>query len=98
VSSGGNKMLKRITRLLQPATACEDDDPIMREALAHHQAGESADAEAGYRKLLSADPAHAPATHFLGMLSCQSGKNEQGIELILRSIRLKPNIPAFHAN
>jgi len=91
-------MLKRITRLLQPAIPSESDEPIMREALACHQAGNTTEAEAGYRKLLSTDPAHAPATHFLGMLNCQAGNNEQGIELILRSIRLKPNTPAFHAN
>jgi protein O-GlcNAc transferase len=67
-------------------------------ALQHHQTGRLADAEALYRQILSVQPNHADALHFLGVVAHQTGRHALAVEWILQAIVLKPNYPAAHSN
>lgn len=64
----------------------------------HHQAGRLREAEAAYRAVLTAEPAHAEATHLLGVLTSQTGDHAGAAALIARAIALAPRRPDFHAN
>jgi len=67
-------------------------------ALQHHQAGRLAEAEALYREILTLQPNHADALHFIGIIFHQTGRHDLAIGLIGRSIGLNPNNPAAHGN
>ncbi len=71
---------------------------VLARALAHHQAGRLGEAEALYRRILGAEPAHADALHLLGVLTHQAGDNEQAVELIGRAIALNAGFADYHSN
>ncbi len=76
-------------------------DPLrekLEAGLHRHQSGDLAGAEDIYREVLSADPDHRDATHFLGLIALQQGAVDQAIDLIERAIALAPDRPTFHAN
>jgi predicted TPR repeat methyltransferase len=56
------------------------------------------DAERIYRQILAAQPNHAEATHFLGVLAQQAGRADFAEQLIRRSIVLMPGVAGFHNN
>ncbi len=62
-----------------------------------HQSGRLADAEALYRRVLTQQPNHVPAQHFLGLLLHQTGHSE-GLTLVARSVKGAPNTPDFLNN
>ncbi|CAG4905102.1 O-linked N-acetylglucosamine transferase, SPINDLY family protein [Paraburkholderia saeva] len=63
----------------------------LQAAFAHHQAGRFTEAAAHYQQILSREPDHADAVHFVGLLICDAGDIATGIEWIRRSIGLYPN-------
>jgi protein O-GlcNAc transferase len=67
-------------------------------ALGHHQAGRLGEAERLYLQILQADPRHADALHFLGVLAHQIGRNDLAVDLIGRAIAQNGQVPAFHNN
>ncbi|MGH8402622.1 MAG: tetratricopeptide repeat protein, partial [Gammaproteobacteria bacterium] len=71
---------------------------LMQEAVAAHQRGDFTGAEARYRKVLRASPAHADATHFLGLLAHQTGHDEAALDLLRHSIDLGPGSPLYRLN
>ena len=68
----------------------------IQEAYAHanrvHQAGDLRQADAIYRQILQAIR-HADSMHFLGVIAMQSGQAENAIEIINRSIAMRPEPP-----
>ncbi|MBW2466843.1 MAG: tetratricopeptide repeat protein, partial [Deltaproteobacteria bacterium] len=62
-----------------------------QEALALHQTGRLLQAEALYRKILAADPEHADALHYLGLLAHQTGKSDIAVQLIHKAISSRPD-------
>lgn len=68
----------------------------VQAALGHHQAGRLAEAQALYREILKAEPEHADALHFLGLLLCDTGERDIGLAMMARSIRLQPNAIYFN--
>jgi predicted O-linked N-acetylglucosamine transferase (SPINDLY family) len=70
---------------------------LLNAALAHHQAGRLADAKALYSRILSRQPKHADALHFMGLLACQIGQSEAGIALMQESIAAYPS-PIYYNN
>jgi predicted TPR repeat methyltransferase len=57
-------------------------------------------AEAGviYARILEADPGHAQAVHYSGVLAYQAGRDEDGISLIEKSLALVPDVADWHSN
>jgi len=70
----------------------------MNSALAHHQAGRLAEAEALYRKILGKAPGNPGALHMLGVLAAQVGRNDLAVELISKALREAPDNAACYSN
>ncbi|CAN5510110.1 hypothetical protein BH10PSE11_BH10PSE11_40950 [soil metagenome] len=74
------------------------EDTLFRQALAHHQAGRLRDAEANYRDVLAANPRHAGALSYLGLLAHQSGHSDAAIDLLRKAIASDKRNPEPHYN
>jgi tetratricopeptide (TPR) repeat protein len=69
----------------------------MKQALAHHQAGRLAEAEAIYRDVLHEDPRQPHALHLLGVIAHQAGRHREALDLIGRALAAGPH-PVFLSN
>lgn len=69
---------------------------LFEEALDHHRQGRFADAEKGYSLVLAADPDHAGALHYLGLIAHQGGNHQQAETLIRRALDEDPDHALFH--
>jgi predicted O-linked N-acetylglucosamine transferase (SPINDLY family) len=67
-----------------------------QQAIAHHQVGRLREAEAIYRQILAQQPDHAQALNMLGVLSAQTNRLRDALELIQRSIALVPTAEAYN--
>ncbi|WP_181321685.1 tetratricopeptide repeat protein [Trinickia symbiotica] len=63
----------------------------LRHARALHERGALADAERGYREVLTVDPDHAEALHLLGVLHFQHGRMNDADVAMRRSIERTPS-------
>src|SRR5438105_6557033 len=82
-----------------PVYAGADDlNQVLRAGLAHHQAGRIVEAEAVYRKVLSADAKHFDALHLLGLALHQSGRSEQGARYVADAVAIVPGNAAALSN
>ncbi len=70
----------------------------IKSAMAAHQRGDLAAAEAIYRQILSSVPDQPHALHYLGVLAHQRGDHAQAMELMQRSAALLPGVPEHHNN
>ncbi len=70
----------------------------MQTALAHHQAGRLAQAEAIYHQILAEFPSHTDALNLLGVLAGQAGHADRAVELISRAIAINPDRAQYHGN
>jgi protein O-GlcNAc transferase len=70
----------------------------LRRALANHRAGNFAAAERSYRNVLAGDPNDADAVHLLGMLLQETGREKEGLPLLLRAVELDPTAAHFQSN
>jgi cytochrome c-type biogenesis protein CcmH/NrfG len=68
---------------------------ILQRALADHQSGRPAEAEAGYRRVLAAQPDNADALHLLGVLATQHGHAAAALPLLQRACQLLPGRRSF---
>jgi tetratricopeptide (TPR) repeat protein len=76
----------------------EDADRVLQRAMAHHQAGELAQAEALYRQVLAASPHNLGALHLLGVIACQAGQPALALDWIDRAIQIDPNFADAYIN
>ena len=67
-------------------------------AVRHHQAGQLAEADRLYRKVLAAEPQNLHALHLRGALAHAAGRNEEAVELIGRALALNEQVPDLHYN
>lgn len=67
-------------------------------AVALHQAGRLADAQAIYQEVLKLDPKEFNSLHLSGVIALQSGKLAEGLALIDRAIAVNPGMAAAHNN
>lgn len=81
-----------------PAPPSAPVPQLLREALAHHQAGRLGDAERLYRQVLAAEPRQADALHLLGVLSHQVGRHDVAVDLIGKAIAVKGDDANFHGH
>ncbi|MGB9153044.1 MAG: tetratricopeptide repeat protein, partial [Alphaproteobacteria bacterium] len=63
---------------------------LLHTATTHHQAGQLAEAEKAYQKLLRVEAANADALRLLGGLYLQTGRQAQAVEYLERAVRLLP--------
>ena len=68
------------------------------EALALHQSGKYAEAEAAYRQVLETHPDNADANHLLGVIAYQYGRHLVAQNLIERAISINGRIAEYHRN
>lgn len=84
-----------------PAAATPDPAPVeagFAQAVALHQRGELADAEAAYAAVLSADPDHCGALGMLGILAYQTSRPGRAVDLLSRAVAIDPGQPGVHSN
>jgi protein O-GlcNAc transferase len=70
----------------------------LQRALALHQQGQLAQAEAAYRAILKQAPGHFDALHLLGVVKHQRQNFAASVELIGRALRRNPNFAPAHFN
>jgi len=70
----------------------------VNQALAHHRAGQFAEAERLYRQALDLNPTNTDAIHLLGMLAFQSGDLVRAAASIRQAIALHPAAASYHSN
>lgn len=73
-------------------------DETFAFALEHHRAGRLAEAEKGYRAILTLEPEHADSLHLLGVLALQTGNLDAALALVQRAVDLRPDAPACRNN
>ena len=78
-----NRQQRRAAATRPAATAIE---PLLREALAHQQAGLTADAEAAFRRFLADAPRHYEALNQFGILLQRAGRLAEALALFDRAI------------
>lgn len=70
----------------------------LQAALAEHQAGRLAEAEALYRRILASLPHQPDALHFLGLLAHQRGQHADAVEWMDQALRAAPGHAPCHSN
>ncbi len=70
-------------------------DQDFAQALAHHQAGQFAEAERLYRRVCAADPKNVAALHRLGVVAHQLGRPDAA-DIVARAVALQPDVPEAH--
>lgn len=60
---------------------------MLQQAVAHHQAGQLAQAEALYRQALQAFPEHPDALRLLGLIALQVGQFAMALPLLEKAIQ-----------
>lgn len=73
-------------------------ESLLRQAVAHHQRGELAEADALYAQVLQCDPASFDALHLSGVIARQRGNAQRALELIGRAIALDSTRAIAHCN
>lgn len=71
---------------------------MLARAVAFHQAGDLAQANRLYKRILNAAPDHADAQHLRGLIEFQHGHTGRAIRLIEKAVRQNPGDARFHAN
>lgn len=69
-----------------------------QQALAMHQNGQLASAQALYEAILRVQPGHADAWHLLGVVALQSNQLQQALDCIGRAIGINPRQAGFYIN
>ncbi|MGH8279271.1 MAG: tetratricopeptide repeat-containing sulfotransferase family protein [Gammaproteobacteria bacterium] len=70
----------------------------MQAGVAAQQHGDFGLAERNYREVLRHAPAHADATHFLGLLAHQTGHDAEALVLLERAVELGPQSYLYRHN
>src|SRR5208283_1161521 len=71
---------------------------VLTRAVALHQAGQLAQAQALYKQVLQTQPTNFDALHLLGLVACQMHDARRSAELITRAIAIKANYAPAHHN
>ena len=68
---------------------------LFQQALGAHQAGNLAEAEELYARLLAQRPGHAQVTYLLGALRASQGRSAEAVELLESALVAQPGNPAI---
>ena len=66
-----------------------------QQALAAHQAGNLAQAEALYTQFLTRQPGHAQVTYLMGALRAAQGRSAEAVQLLETALAAQPGNPAI---
>lgn len=69
-----------------------------QQALALHQKGQLAQAQAIYQDILKSHPGQFDVLHLLGVIASQTRDFQRAVDLIGKAIELSPNNAAFYSN
>ena len=67
------------------------EDDLFRRALVHHRAGNLAEANELYQKILLANPGHTDTLYLLAVIAHQTSQPAQAVELAKRSLAVAPD-------
>ena len=67
-------------------------------ALQHHRAGNLSKAKNIYQQILEREPNQPNALHLLGVIAYQGGENDIALDLIRKTLTLKPDFAEAHSN
>ena len=81
-----------------PAERRRSIGEILNSAVALHQSGRPAEAEALYRRVLELEPGNADALHLSGVVAHQAGRHADAIAFIAKAIKKAPRNPFFRLN
>jgi predicted O-linked N-acetylglucosamine transferase (SPINDLY family)/ADP-heptose:LPS heptosyltransferase len=70
----------------------------LEQAIAAHQQGLWAQANAAYSEILRLDPKNYDAMHFLGVIAYQRNELQEAVDLIGRAIDVNPNVATPYSN
>ncbi|MGL6196708.1 MAG: tetratricopeptide repeat protein, partial [Thermoguttaceae bacterium] len=73
-------------------------DAEFNDALALHRAGDLVGAAVQYQRVLDANPSHAGALHFLGMIYLAQNEPEKAEPLVAKSVKLEPKKATYQNN
>jgi len=76
----------------------QDVTTVLQQAVAHHQAGRLAQAQALYRAVLAEAPRQFDALHLLGVIARQQGDAALALDLIGQAIAINPAQATAHCN
>lgn len=82
----GERTIGRRSQVPSPKLAL-----LLQEAIALHQHGQLSEAETRYQQILSADPKHADALHFLGLVKRANGDLQQAHALLSKAASINPS-------
>ena len=71
---------------------------MMAQAIREHKAGNFAQAEKIYHRIIRQEPRHAEALNLFGALAVQTGKPDVAIDYIGRALRVDGANPVYHYN
>jgi tetratricopeptide (TPR) repeat protein/SAM-dependent methyltransferase len=81
-----------------PGPRASDLSSLLATGVQQHQAGQFAEAERLYRRVLGQDPEQPDALHLLGVLAYQGGRFDAALPLIERALTYQPAAPGYHLN
>ena len=73
----------------KPANPQRQIDALLQQAVALQQNAAYAEAEELYREILTLRPKHFDAIQLLGALTLQSGRIEEGIDLLKKAVAIR---------
>jgi predicted O-linked N-acetylglucosamine transferase (SPINDLY family) len=73
-------------------------DAAFAQALALHQRGAIADAEARYREIVDKFPTHFESLHHLAIAASQTGRHEEAVRLFDDALAVEPRSSSAHSN
>lgn len=82
----------------KPANLPQQLDHMLRQAIALQHNGAFAEAEELYREILDLKPRHFDALQLLGSLALQTGRLQEGIELLRRALAINARQAPLHSN
>jgi tetratricopeptide (TPR) repeat protein len=80
-------------RASKPLSLKPEVRELLKDGIAHQQAGRKKEAEACYRQALEAEPHCPQVLLLLGLLAQQTGRNAESIRLMEQALALNPNDP-----
>lgn len=83
---------------MNQATAASPEKQRLQQAIAHHQAGRLAEAEAVYNDILRDNPEDANALQLKGLIHAARNETGQAITCMENSLSINPNQPSVHYN